>query len=542
MSKNDYDIGARVTDPKGCVKEPQRMRDLEKKINEVMTRMFQRPENGGNPFLYSIAMSKPHEVHDELGGMKGWKTAATDGKRFFWHPEFLEKLDTWEATTVMSHEVFHDLFFHVDRGMGRQYPRIWNWAIDYVVNGIIWDDHEKTKRGEKIGKTSPFGGNLGNPLSLKDLLGYLAAKQELPDGTMIFADKTLYERSPDSIYDEIVKAYENSPRRCGSCGQLTKGGKKPKKGGQKGQKGKGGQKGQQGEDGQDQGQGGSGGDQDGDQDGQGGQGQDGQQGQQPGGQGGHQHDPNAEHECECPECGADTDGLDSLDSHMPSKSSKDDVQADMMRAAMRCKSMGIGSVPGSVEDALADLMKPQLKFRDIVRNCMVRKSQDSGLKNDWSRCRKRYLAARPSQYLPKRYSHRPRWIAMIDTSGSMGDDDIAYGISQLQVLGPNTDGFIVPCDTEVNWDKITKVTSKTDLKRTKIVGRGGTAFDNFFREFPKRLGTDFDVVVILTDGDCPIPPKDLRPPCDVVWVITNGRHKGFKPAFGRVAPLRNERI
>jgi len=520
MSKNDYDIGARVTDPKGCVKEPQRMRDLEKKINEVMTRMFQRPENGGNPFLYSIAMSKPHEVHEELQGAKDWRTAATDGKRFFWHPEFLEKLDTWEASTVMSHEVFHDLFFHVDRGIGRQYPRIWNWAIDYVVNGIIWDDHDKTKRGEKIGKTSPFGGNLGDPLSLNDLLAYLAAKQELPKGALIFADKTLYGRSPDSIYDEIVKAYENSPRRCGTCGQLTKGGKNQKKQ-------QGGQKGNQ--PGQQQGQGGQGG-------------QSGPGGHQCDPNGGHQHGPNGDQQCECPECGADTDGLESLDSHLPSKSTKDDVQADMMRAAMRCKSMGIGSVPGAVEDALAELMKPQLKFRDIVRNCMVRKSQDSGLKNDWSRCRKRYLAARPSQYLPKRYNHKPRWVAMIDTSGSMGDDDIAYGISQLQVLGPNTDGFIVPCDTEVNWDKITKIDSKTDLKRTKIVGRGGTAFDNFFREFPKRIGTDFDVVVILTDGDCPIPPKELRPPCDVVWVITNGRHKGFKPAFGRVAPLRDERI
>jgi predicted metal-dependent peptidase len=236
------------------------------------------------------------------------------------------------------------------------------------------------------------------------------------------------------------------------------------------------------------------------------------------------------------------DPLQSMDAHIRSKSTKEDIQSDMMRAAMRCKNMPPGSIPSAVEDALGELMKPQLKFRDIVRNCMVRKSMDAGLKNDWTRCRKRYLAAKPSQYLPKRYSHKPRWVAMIDTSGSMTDDDIAYGISQLQVLGSNTDGFLVPCDAEVKWKEVTKIGNKNDLKKAKIVGRGGTVFDTFFEGLPEHLGTDFDVIVILTDGDCPFPDKKLRPRTDVCWVLTNGRHKTFKPSFGRVCPLRDERI
>lgn len=584
MSDTNYTLAARLTNPGGAVKDPTLLRTLEEKVNNVMTRMFQKPENGGNPFLYSIAMSKPHELKTELPGIKGWRTAATDGKRFYWHPEFLQTLDLWETSVVMNHEVLHDLFFHCPRGIGRQYPRIWNWAIDYVVNSVIWDDHDKTNRGSKANRPKPFGGNLGEPLSLEDLLKYIDGNAEVPKTVLIFADKTLYGRSPESIYDEIVRHMEKSPRRCPSCGKLTlnpKTGKpNPKKKGQqpgqKGQQGKQGQKGQQpgdGQDGQGQDQQGQGGQQPGDQPGQGpgqqpgdgqGDGQDGQgggqddhcqghghgqpgQGQGQGGQPGQgQGQPGQscggdQGDC-CPNCGEENDPFGGFDEHLPSKSTKDDIQSDMMRAAQRCKAMGIGSVPGAIEDALAELMRPQLRFRDIVRNCMVRKSQDAGLKNDWSRCRKRYLAASPSQYLPKRYNHKPRWIAMIDTSGSMGDDDIAYGISQLQVLGPNTDGYIIPCDSAPKWDAIKKVDSKTDLKKTKIVGRGGTAFDDFFRDFPKHLGTDFDVVVVITDADCPIPPRELRPPCDVVWVITNNRHRGFKPAFGRVAPLRDERL
>ncbi len=130
---------------------------------------------------------------------------------------------------------------------------------------------------------------------------------------------------------------------------------------------------------------------------------------------------------------------------------------------------------------------------------------------------------------------------MLDTSGSMGDDDMAYGISQLQVLGSNTEGYIIPCDAQPHWAGVHKVEKADDLKRTKVVGRGGTVFDDFFRDFPKYLGTEFDVIIVLTDGDCGTVPLELRPKnIDVCWVLTRG-NTGFKPSFGRVCPLRHDR-
>jgi len=212
-----------------------------------------------------------------------------------------------------------------------------------------------------------------------------------------------------------------------------------------------------------------------------------------------------------------------------------------MRAADQASQMR-GSVPSEIEGMLGELKKPVLKFTDIVRSALLKKVQDAGLNNDWSRLRRRYLQTSPRQYLPKRYMHKPRWLAMLDTSGSMGDDDMAYGISQLQVLGSNTEGYIVPCDADPKWEQVTKVDGATPdkLKRTKISGRGGTVFDQFFRDFPKHLGTAFDVIIVLTDGDCGVVPVELRPPADVVWVLTRN-NTGFRPSFGRVAPLRHDR-
>jgi len=128
---------------------------------------------------------------------------------------------------------------------------------------------------------------------------------------------------------------------------------------------------------------------------------------------------------------------------------------------------------------------------------------------------------------------------MLDTSGSMSDNDISYAVSQLQVMGNGTDGIVVPCDAAPRWDKATRIKKINDLKRTKVVGRGGTIFDDFFENFPKELGTDFDVIVILTDGYCGNIPIELKPPIPVVWVVTSD-FREFKPSFGKVAPLRHE--
>ena len=100
---------------------------------------------------------------------------------------------------------------------------------------------------------------------------------------------------------------------------------------------------------------------------------------------------------------------------------------------------------------------------------------------------------------------------------------------------------MIPCDAKPYWDKKIQITCSSDIKRSKVVGRSGTVFDDFFKELPKEIGTDLDVVVLVTDGDCGAESLaiSLRPQCDVLWIITNNRP--FKPAFGRVVSLNPAR-
>lgn len=480
-------IGQRLTDPNKAAENAKELAECQSKISSVMTRMFRQPKNGGNPFLFSFTAPKAHELCVKLGSQE-INTAATDGRKYYWNPKFLASLSHDEATVVMEHEAYHVIFYHSDRMKGFN-AEIRNIAMDYVVNAVIETDHEKNQRPGPL-----WGGTLGDPIPFQAMIDWIDAKNNkgLPEKG-VYVDKTLIGRSPESVYDEIMQHWSKSPRKCKTCEALSL---DPKTG--------------------------------------------------------QSTIPKPWDQPCCPDCGAKPNaggggsgsgkGLPgSMDGHVDTKVSKQEVQQDTARAAQQASTMR-GSVPGAIEDILGELVKPQMKFTDLVRSAMLRKVQDAGMKNDWKRFRKRYIGAKPKQYLPKRHTHMPRWLAMLDTSGSMGEDDLVYGISQLKVLGNHSEGYVVPVDGAPHWEGVTPIKKVDDLKRTKIVGRGGTVFDDFFREFPEKMGTDFDVVVIITDGYCGEVPKELRPPVDVVWVVTRGDHKEFSQPFGRVAPLRQNRL
>ena len=214
-------IGSRLSDPKRVAESAGKLHVMQEKVSSCMTRLFRKPENGGNPFLFAFAAPKPHELVVEGPGGQKIDTAATDGRKYYWNPDFLEKLTPDELAVVMQHEGYHVIFFHPRRGRGKMH-KVWNISVDFVVNACIWDDHDKTHRKGEL-----FGGNIGEALSFKDLISFIDGKQELPKGDFCFADKSLHGRSPESLYDEIIDHWNKSPRKCPKCGSLSLGPRGP---------------------------------------------------------------------------------------------------------------------------------------------------------------------------------------------------------------------------------------------------------------------------------------------------------------------------
>lgn len=483
----------RLQDPTHCARDARQLKELQDKISNVMAGLFRKPTSGGNPFLFALCGPKPHFLAKELPGMKDFHTAATDGKNFFWHPDFLESLDNFQAQQIMNHESYHVLFFHCNgaRNQGKN-PSEFGIACDFVVNGVIAHEHDKSGRSKKF---PLWGGGMGTPILFGEYLDYIMGNKEIAPGPTCFADASKYGCSPESMYSEIIEAKLKSPRRCkedhGGCGALSI---DPKTGRSK-----------------------------------------------------------IELPWEldaCQKCGAKPNyGPGSMDSHMPSKVSKEEVMSEMIRASQQAESLGRGLTPDAVTAALGELAAPTLMAHQIIRQSFMRKALDVGAKNDYKRYRKRSLAMGgmvvpgvgtvPAMYIPKKYEHKPTYLVLMDTSGSMSDKDIANGLKEMQAVGPNAEGIVVPCDAVPYWDKMTRINRTTDLQRTTIHGRGGTVFDEFFRDYPTKVGTNFDCIVIISDGDCGHIPPELRPRADVLWIITNNRE--FKPSFGRVCQLTPSR-
>ena len=72
-------------------------------------------------------------------------TAATDGRKFYYNSEFVNKMPLKQLEFLCGHEILHAVYDHMSRRVDRQ-PRLANIAADYCVNY----DLVEQRIGEKI--------------------------------------------------------------------------------------------------------------------------------------------------------------------------------------------------------------------------------------------------------------------------------------------------------------------------------------------------------------------------------------------------------
>jgi predicted metal-dependent peptidase len=551
--------------------DPKLVNQAADKLSQVFLELGTRYNNehvgtgmGGDPLIFGLMYPVEHICTMNI------PTAATDGKRYYWNPKFVLKQSRIGLRIICGHEAWHAIYMHPQR-RGSRLPKLWNIAVDYIVNGTVMEDFKARKMdpGEMFSKhlgkymtleqyaqmlKNPFGTIKGfediNPLPEDPN----APQVELPAANedreltpqeqkelekrekavkFYYADPDLDEemKRPEKIYDYL---YSLLPK-CQKCGRIgmyqmpnNKKGKKDKGQGGKDQdkqQGKDKQQGQ-GDQGQDQDpQHNHGGDQPCDCDCPG-QGQDDQQGQ---GQG----------QGECDHCGGGVDifGLGgTVDDHMDTEESEEKL-AKRISDAMEAARKMAGYVPAALEDELGKLTAPKVTWQDIIRTRLLKARAGNG-RNDWTRFRSRPMFT--GLLVPKRKNYYAHFGCLLDTSGSMSKEDMAFGLSQLTALDERSEGTIVPADAEIYWDKATKIKRAVpeEISKTKIFGRGGTKYAEFFTDYEKNIGK-CDFLIVVTDGfllDTDV-AEMKHPGIDVIWLITSG--SAFNPPFGRAFDLRS---
>ena len=194
-----------------------------------------------------------------------------------------------------------------------------------------------------------------------------------------------------------------------------------------------------------------------------------------------------------------------------------------------------GTVPGHIQGLVEQFRKPELPWRDLLRqfvtNCY-------GGSRRWLPPERRHVFHR--LYLPSYHSQRLKAVLAIDTSGST-TADLPQFFAELSGLLNSFGQYeltVIQCDAYIQH-----VENFSDAKRLprnyqwQSFGHGGTSFVPVFNYICEQELKP-DVFIYLTDGYGDAPEKPPKYP--VLWILTSD---GRKPAaWGRCLrlPKRND--
>ena len=196
---------------------------------------------------------------------------------------------------------------------------------------------------------------------------------------------------------------------------------------------------------------------------------------------------------------------------------RDQVAQEILKYAY---AKGIGSMPSELLRWAQDLLEPRIDWRKALAGAFRASLATVLGRRDYvyTRPSRRQSAMRVGNHeiiLPSMRKPAPPAIAIIiDTSGSIGNDEITLFLSEVDGIvkanGISQGVTVIPCDADIG--EIQKLRSRGAITSLKLLGGGGTdmgvgiAAAGKLRPTPK-------IVIVLTDGFTPWPaslPKGIE--------------------------------
>ncbi|MDX2475966.1 MAG: VWA-like domain-containing protein [Gammaproteobacteria bacterium] len=113
------------------------LKEIEQKLATARTRLIL-----DRPFLGALVLRLPLVAAER----KWCKTTATDARKLYYNPDFIDSLTLQETEFMLAHEALHCGLAHFARRENRLKWR-WDIACDYAINPLLLDE----------GLTAPFG-------------------------------------------------------------------------------------------------------------------------------------------------------------------------------------------------------------------------------------------------------------------------------------------------------------------------------------------------------------------------------------------------
>jgi predicted metal-dependent peptidase len=172
-----------------------------------------------------------------------------------------------------------------------------------------------------------------------------------------------------------------------------------------------------------------------------------------------------------------------------------------------------GLLPGTMVEAIHDVLYPRLPWRSVLTN-FIQQKRKSGL--SWVPPNRRLLQY--GIYLPGYYEEVLKAVVAIDTSGSIDDRTLHVFCGALQEIieGVKSEITLIQCDAEIQ--EIHENITIEEISKINIKGRGGTDFRPVFKWIIDS-NEQYDCLIYLTDGNGSFPSvEDVTIP--TLWVLT----------------------
>ncbi len=197
-----------------------------------------------------------------------------------------------------------------------------------------------------------------------------------------------------------------------------------------------------------------------------------------------------------------------------SESEMEVVRRQVAQAVQEAAARNPGSVPGNLERWAKGVLDPKVPWnrilQSLVRGAVLRARGRQDYRLDGRNRRQAVSAA----VLPRLRAPEPRVLVLIDTSGSVSDEELALVLGEIRglvrTLGIGVD--VASGDTELQ----TFERGVLDPSRIRLRGGGGTALGEVLAQLREK--GRWDLAVVLTDGWSSWPQENPLAPIPVVVV------------------------
>lgn len=184
-----------------------------------------------------------------------------------------------------------------------------------------------------------------------------------------------------------------------------------------------------------------------------------------------------------------------------------------------------GDVPGWLTSLVQEIVEPNVPLDKILLQYIGTIVSDE---TTWKYPNRRFIQR--NIYLPSRLANKRDGIVIIDTSGSISNED-AHDFLGMVLKVVRSKGIneirLIQNDTRIVDDVRIKNVSqfKSHIKEFGIRGRGGTSFVEVFETLEKEKIWSAAFILVLTDLEADFPAKTPR--CPTVWVSIEEKKAPF---------------